>query len=49
MNEDLDEFSDIGEQIDIQNEPGIKFTTNQFEDDIDEDLPEEIEESALRP
>ena len=42
MNEDLDEFSDIGEQIESQ---PIKFTENKFDDDI----TEEIEESQLRP
>ncbi len=53
MNEDLDEFSDMGEQIDITNEAPIQFTNNKFDDEIEEDFPEEIneeiEDSALKP
>jgi len=33
MNKDLDEFSDVGENIDTGKEAGIKFSSNQYEDD----------------
>ena len=50
MNEDLDEFSDMGEQIDIANEAPIQFTNNKFDDEeIGEEINEEIEDSGLKP